>query len=111
GIASLEQALQETGQPNLLALTAGEAGTIAAGRHVGDSVRHILGQLRERFDLVLVDAPCWDDRPDLVALVTACDAVYLVLPDREANAPEAHDLLRMIPHQGAPLRGCILTQR
>jgi Mrp family chromosome partitioning ATPase len=111
GKVSLGQALRETGQPNLLALTVGDTGTIASGRHLGESLRRVLGQLRERFDLVLVDAPCWDGRPELVALGTACDAVYLVLPEREANAPEAQDLIRMIPQHGGRLRGCILTQR
>jgi Mrp family chromosome partitioning ATPase len=114
GKVSLEQAMQQTGQPNLLALSVGELGdhrAITSGRPLGESLRRVLGQLRERFDLVLVDAPCWDGRPELVALGTACDAVYLVLPDREADTPEANDLIRIIGHHGGHLRGCILTQR
>jgi Mrp family chromosome partitioning ATPase len=108
GTATLAQAMQETGQPNLLALT---AGTAPVQRPLGDAVRPALRQLRERFDLVLVDAPCWDGRPEMVALSSACDVVYLVLPDAEADTPDTQAWLHLLPQQGTPLRGCIVTQR
>jgi Mrp family chromosome partitioning ATPase len=111
GKVSLEQTLRETGQPNLLALTVGDSGTITSGRALGESLRRVLGQLRERFDLVLVDAPCWDGSPELIALGTVCDSVYLVLREQEASTPASEDLIRMIPQHGGRLRGCILTQR
>jgi Mrp family chromosome partitioning ATPase len=106
GKASLTQALQETGQPHLLALTAG-----AGNRDVGDAIRPVLRQLRERFDLVFVDGPCWDGRPEMVALSAACDVAYLVLPEAEADTAETEAWVRTLPRQGARLRGCIVTQR
>jgi Mrp family chromosome partitioning ATPase len=109
GSKSLAEAMQETGQPNLLALTAGEGD--APLRPLGEAFRPVLRQLRERFDLVLVDAPCWDGRPEMVALGSACDAAYLVLPQSEAETPEAEAWVRTLPQQGAALRACILTQR
>jgi Mrp family chromosome partitioning ATPase len=108
GTVSLTETLQETGQPNLLAVTAGEGGS---PRGLGDALRAILRQLRERFDLVLVDAPCWDGRPEIVALGSACDSVYLVLPEAEADTPETEAWVRTLPQEGARLRGCIVTQR
>jgi Mrp family chromosome partitioning ATPase len=108
GTVTLSEALHETGQPNLLALTSGDGGT---PRLLSDALRPVLRQLRERFDLVLVDAPCWDGRPEMVALGSACDLVYLVLPETTADAEETEAWVRTIPQQGARLRGCILTQR
>jgi Mrp family chromosome partitioning ATPase len=108
GTATLTEALQETGQPNLLALTAGDG---ESPRWLGDALRPALRQLRERFDLVLVDAPCWDGRPEMVALGSACDQVYLVLPEAEDETPDTEAWVRTMPQEGARLRGCIVTQR
>jgi Mrp family chromosome partitioning ATPase len=111
GTVSLQRAVQETEQPNLRALTGGEA-TIHGHRHLaGDALRWILRQLRQRFHWVLVDAPCWDGRPEVVALGSACDALYLMLSQAETQTPEAAALIQMIAEQGSPLRGCILVQR
>jgi Mrp family chromosome partitioning ATPase len=105
---TLAEVLQETGQPNLLVLTAGDGG---ATRTPGDSLRQVLRQLREQCDLVLVDGPCWDGRPEIVALGSACDGVYLVLPEEEASTPDTQAWVRTLPREGARLRGCIVTQR
>jgi Mrp family chromosome partitioning ATPase len=78
---------------------------------MGDWIRPVLQLLRERFDLVLVDAPCWDGRSEVVALGSACDALYLVLPEAEAEAAEVEEWVRSIIQQGGRPRGCILTQR
>ena len=67
-------------------------------------------RLGERGDLVLGDGPSWDGRSEVVLLGTACDAVYLVLPDSEAESPEAEALCQLIPEQGGRLAGCILSR-
>jgi Mrp family chromosome partitioning ATPase len=72
-------------------------------------MRAVLGHLRGRFDLVLVDAMPWDGRPDVVALGACCDAVYLVVRQEDAPKPEVADLFQIIPQQGSRLCGCILT--
>ena len=111
GALPLDHALRETAQVNLLALTAGSpAGGERTGmRFVAETAHSLLRQLRQRFDLVLVDAPPWDGRPDVTVPGTACDAVCLVLAEQEAETPRVDDLLRAIPAQGARLVGCVLT--
>jgi Mrp family chromosome partitioning ATPase len=111
GLASLEDAVQPTGQPNLHALTAGEAVAASVVRLAGAGMRLVLRQLCQMFDHVLVDGPCWDGRPEVVALGAACDAVFLVLPEADADTPATHELLQLVPEQGALLRGCVLTTR
>jgi Mrp family chromosome partitioning ATPase len=111
GRLPLESAVRATGLTGLSALTAGSAEAAPPTRLAGEGMRVVLRQLREQFDLVLVDGPRWDGRPEVVALGCACDAVYLCLPEAEQNAPETGDLLQIIPEQGATLCGCILTGR
>ena len=108
GSATLNEVLHETGQPNLSALPGGDGGM---PRMLGDAIRPALRQLRERFDLILLDAPCWDGRPEMVALGAACDLTYLVLSDASAETAEAEAWVRTLPQQGARLRGSIVTQR
>jgi Mrp family chromosome partitioning ATPase len=108
GTVPLDQALQETGQDRLQALPAGQ--TTGESRFASETIRAVFRQLRGQFGLVLVDAPCWDSRPDLLALGAACDAVYLVLEPGGSDLPEVKQLCHSLPRQGIPLRGCILMQ-
>ncbi|HMF15045.1 MAG TPA: CpsD/CapB family tyrosine-protein kinase [Gemmataceae bacterium] len=108
GNATLAQAVRQTVQPNLFALTAGAGET----PHVlSDGLRPVLRQIRERFDLIVLDAPCWDGGPDMVALGAACDATYLVIAEADADTDETDAWVRTIPQHGARLRGCIVTKK
>jgi Mrp family chromosome partitioning ATPase len=111
GRLPLDAALRPTGLPGLSALTAGSASAAPAVRLAGEGMRAVLRQLREQFDLVFVDGPPWDGRPEVVALGCACDMVYLCLPEAAQETPETADLLQVIPEQGANLGGCVLTSR
>jgi Mrp family chromosome partitioning ATPase len=106
GTESLGRALQETGLDNLTALTAGGGDPRRLGGAAGEAFRPVLRQLRDRFDVVLVDGGA-----DAAILGRACDAVYLIVPHAQADAPTTADLARTLLRKGVPLRGCILTGR
>jgi Mrp family chromosome partitioning ATPase len=110
GAVSLQDVLQETGQANLLALTAGNSRGVR-GPLGGEAIRALLRQLRERFDLVLFDAPCWSAQAALLPLALSCEAVYLVSAEAEAHDPETASLLQSMSQQGVPLRGHLMTSR
>jgi Mrp family chromosome partitioning ATPase len=114
GMVSLEDVVRPTDQANLFALTAGLPASPprdgAGGlRFVAETMRSLLRQLRQRFHLVFVDGPCWDGRPDAMALGVACDAVYLVVAEQESESPRTDELLQLLRQQGARLAGCILV--
>jgi Mrp family chromosome partitioning ATPase len=111
GTATLDQALRPTEQPHLLALPAGLADAGAGTRFVAETTRSLLRHLRQRADLVLIDGPPWDGRPEAALLAAAADAVYLVLPEKDAETPQTDDLLQAICEYGARLAGCILAGR
>jgi Mrp family chromosome partitioning ATPase len=111
GSVPLEQAVLETDQPGLAALPAGTPAPPSAPPPAAHEVRPLLRELRRRFDLVLLDGPRWDGRPDVSALGRACDAVFLVVPAAEADSPVVDELTRLIPGQGARLAGCVLADR
>lgn len=111
GAESLDRALQETGLENLMALPAGEAGPLRLTPAAGEAARPVVRQLRDRFDLVLIDAPPYPEAADGSGLEAACDAAYLVLPRGDADNPDTEDRIRRIIERGSPVRGCILTGR
>jgi non-specific protein-tyrosine kinase len=110
GTVPLHRALRETGQANLHALMAGKALETSHRLLAGESMRAIFRYLRGRFEWVLVDAPRWDGRPEVVALGAACDAVYLVLPEAQADTPQVEELVHLVADQGSCLRGCVLIK-
>jgi hypothetical protein len=91
-------------------LAAGLAVTGPGPRFVAETMRSLVRQLRQRAELVLIDGPCWDGGREVVALAATADAVFAVLPEKEAETTEADDLLEAIADQGA-LAGCVLASR
>jgi Mrp family chromosome partitioning ATPase len=109
GTATLDEALQETEQPDLSALTGGKpAGTALPA---AETYRSLFRQLRLRFDLVLVDGPHWDGRPDVTAPGAACDAAFVVLPAGGDDARVSEELSRQLPASGIRPAGCVVAAR
>jgi Mrp family chromosome partitioning ATPase len=106
GSESLGGALQETGLANLTALTAGRADPDRPRSAAGEAIRPVLRQLRDRFDVVLLDGGA-----GAATLPGPCDAVYLIAPQAAADALTTTELVRTLLRKGVPLRGCILTGR
>lgn len=109
GTATLDEALQETEQPGLSALTSG--GPAGSAPRAAETYRSLLRQLRQRFDLVLVDGPHWDGRPEVTAPGAACDAAFLVLPAGGDDARVSEELTRQLPASGVRLAGCVVAAR
>lgn len=110
GGASLQEAIQETGQSDLAALTAGKVGPDGSVHLVAEAMPAVLRQLREQASLVFVDLPCWNETREAVLLASACDPIYVVVPQSDAEAPSVQELLQAMPGQGARLGGCLLVQ-
>lgn len=106
GEIELDEAICPTDLDGLFALPAGQTGPLLADTR---TVYDILGKLRERFDLVMIDGPRWEGRGSSLALAGGCDAVFLVSSEKEADSPPMSDLMRQLPQQGVRLAGSILT--
>jgi Mrp family chromosome partitioning ATPase len=104
GEYALEEAVQKTEQDGLTALTAGSPGLVDV-----NALAEVAAALRGAYDLVLIDGPRWDGLAGCSALAKVADAVFLVAPAAEADAPPASELMRDLPAQGVPLAGCVLT--
>jgi Mrp family chromosome partitioning ATPase len=103
GSVALEKALQPTVHSHLYVLTGKE-------RDEGipsEALAWVLGWMRERFDLVLVDGPDLENGQKLSAFSGSCDGLYLVLPQNtSAESTPIQNAARL----GISLRGLIHTQ-
>jgi Mrp family chromosome partitioning ATPase len=126
GSIALDRAVQSTELANLFALTVGfsdgevriadcgfpfhpQSEEEARPRFVAQTMRSLLRQLRTQFQLVFVDGPPQAGRPDGAMLDGACDALFLVLPEGEAETPQTDALFQRISNQGGRLAGCVLV--
>lgn len=105
-LTPLAWSLQETAQPNLLALTAGQPSTSWNDTELPG----VLDLLRGRADWVLIDAGPWEGSATAANVAEACDAVYLVRRQELTDAIDLAALQSAILDATGRLRGCVITQ-
>jgi Mrp family chromosome partitioning ATPase len=108
GSVALEQAVQPTAVPLLHVLST--TATTDRSLFTPEAVRWLLGCLRQRFELLLVDGPDLNASKTLAVLAPNCDGVYLVLPRDEAASTSAAPYSQQVTRLGGRLRGLIHTQ-
>jgi Mrp family chromosome partitioning ATPase len=106
GKVALEKAILATSIEHLHVLPGGAA---AKSSGSDEAFRWVLAWLGQRFDLILVDAPPWDGGNELRALVSAANAVYLVVDAAEAEKPEVRTVTRELARAGSRMGGLIVT--
>lgn len=105
----LAWAVQPTAVPNLHALAAGHRAG-GSSPQSGLDLARLLGQLRQWYDWVLVDAGVWDQWPEREGACPAADAVYLVSREADTTRPEFLRLKNAVVGAGGLLRGYIATR-
>jgi len=105
----LAWALQPTPLTNLHLLSTGTA-TDATEDLLTTDLPKLIGQLRQWFDWVIVDAGVWNELPGADAAATATDAVYLVTRHTDLDGAEFTGLRAEITETGGPVRGYISTR-
>lgn len=72
---------------------------------------HVLGQVRQRFDLVVVDAPAPTGSPDVLALASKVDGVVLVIQADQTRFHQAKQTKELIETNGGKLIGLVFNKR
>lgn len=74
----------------------------------GEALGWIVGWLRERYELVLIDGPSLEDRDDFALLAPCADATFLVVPEAETAGARTGAAARLA-RLGGKLRGILHT--
>jgi Mrp family chromosome partitioning ATPase len=105
GEIPLAWSLQPSPLPTLQVLTCGKVQESTPALLAREFPR-LLTQLRQWFDWVLVDSGLWNES----TASPACDAIYLVTREADANHPEFIRLRDAVRERGGLLRGYIATR-
>jgi len=114
GHLPLPWAMQPTAVSSLQALVVSSAydadSAAKFGSIIGRDLPKLLGQLRQWFDWVLIDAGVWGVESERDEICSSADAVYLVTREADAGRPEFTGLRTWVKQLGGSLRGYVTTR-
>ena len=100
--------LIRSARPNLDVLPAGSDKAVTAGHMQPAAMRELLGTLRDRYEIVVVDSGPMTASVESLPIIGAVDGVVLVLR-RGRNRDRLHECIEDIRHVGTPYLGAILN--
>ncbi len=71
----------------------------------------VLGELKQKFDLILIDSPSVDESTDIIALSQKVNGVVLVVEAENTRWPVANAVKERIENHGGNILGVILNKR
>jgi len=109
GRAAVNDAIQPTTVDGLFLLARGHGAGFTSDLLDGPEMRRLLETLRERFDVVLLDAPPLAAGADALVLGELCEKVILVVRAGETDTALARAKLQMIGNVDLTIVGAILN--
>lgn len=110
GTATLDEALQETTVPGLRVLTSGPTPPNPFRMLNSRATRHLLQQLRDKAEFVIVDTPPALGMADAHLISTSTDGVLLVVSSHGAKKHELARTCDMLSQTGVEMLGVILNR-
>lgn len=77
----------------------------------GPRTDHLMSQMRQRFDLIVIDSPAPTDSPDMLALSAKVDGVVLVIQADQTRFHQAKRTKELIEANGGKLLGLVFNKR
>jgi capsular exopolysaccharide synthesis family protein len=99
-----------TQTPNLSLMPAGKAGAPAQALLNHGRLESIFNELRERFELVVIDTPPLLQYPDALYLGKHADGILMVVPAQGASRREQQEARRLLDRVEARVLGTVLNR-
>jgi capsular exopolysaccharide synthesis family protein len=109
GDVGMDEAIQAWGQQPFSVLASGPVPPNPSELLGSRRMRGILEELRERYDVVLIDAPPVLPVADATAAATACDGVLLVLRHGRTRQEQLRATLSTLRNVEIPILGAVLN--
>ncbi|WP_064741695.1 Wzz/FepE/Etk N-terminal domain-containing protein [Hamadaea tsunoensis] len=111
GRTALSAALQRAPRTPHLHVLATGASASAAGVLQSQALRDVLGQLRQRCDFLVIEAPSAATSADAQSLAGAADAAIVAVELRRTRHPQVADAAEQLRRVGTPLLGAVVVPR
>jgi capsular exopolysaccharide synthesis family protein len=102
--------IQPTNRPNLFVLTSGQISLVPAEVFEGESIDHLLGQLKQKFNFIIFDAAPALEFPDSYALAPKVDGIILVIESEKTLITDAQRAKRDLERAGGRVLGVVLNR-
>ncbi len=109
GELKVEEAIQETGVPNLWMLTSGRLRRGSLGIMNNQRLRAVMDALKDQYDFILLDSPPILGVTDAAILASEADGVLLVVQYRKYPKIISLRAKRMIENAGGHVMGAVLN--
>lgn len=106
---TIEYVTQQSQFAGLSIITSGEKPPNPSELLGSAKMTHILGELRERFDRVVIDAPPLMAVTDAAVLAPHVDGVLLVAQPGQTKVPALQQTVKQLRHVGANIVGVVLN--
>lgn len=110
GKVEAAQCVQESGAENLFLLSAGELASHPSGTDDATAIAALVQNLKESFDLVVLDLPPVREESSTLRLAGLLDGVILVVEAERVRWEIAHQMQEQLRQTGAKLLGAVLNK-
>ena len=109
GMCELEQAIYETNLPGAVILPAGREVIHSMQLLASPRCAEMMGALRERFDMVLVDSPPAGVLVDALEIAKHCDGAILVVACNKGRGQDIGEVAGNIARTGCRVLGAVMN--
>jgi protein-tyrosine kinase len=102
--------IQPTNRPNLFVLTSGQISLVPSELFEGESIDHLIVQLKQKFNFVIFDAAPALEFPDAYALAPKVDGIILVVESEKTLIADAQRAKRDLERAGGRILGVVLNR-
>jgi capsular exopolysaccharide synthesis family protein len=110
GEASMEGVIRETGIDNLYAITCGPIPPNPAELLESERMRKVLEELKQKFDIIILDSPLVMGMADSVILSSICDGTLIVARYNSTSRSALNQARKMLENVKANILGAILNE-
>jgi capsular exopolysaccharide synthesis family protein len=110
GEASMEEVIRETAVDNLYAITCGPIPPNPAELLESVRMREVLEELKQKFDIIIVDSPLVMGMADAVILSSICDGTLIVARYNSTSRSALNQAKKLMENVKANILGAILNE-
>jgi capsular exopolysaccharide synthesis family protein len=110
GEASMEEVIRETGIDNLYAITCGPIPPNPAELLESERMREVLEELKQKFDIIILDSPLVMGMADAVILSSICDGTLIVARYNSTSRSAFNQARKLLENVKANILGAILNE-
>jgi len=110
GEAGMEEVIRVTGIDNLYAITSGPVPPNPVELLESQRMREVLEELKQKFDIIIIDSPLVMGMADAVVLSAICDGTLIIVRYNSTSRSALNQARKMLENAKANILGAVLNE-